>query len=151
MNKIINKLLSVTFPSANVEALMEVVESTSNPEVACEILCGLYIEPEMPKFVLSKRHTAGVLTFQKFDKWQDRVHYSYMRPETKSAYFADGTKKADITLENYDALKQAYKSGANQESISIETGVMETRADYMDSASWLEATSVGDPSQPPLI
>jgi len=143
MNKIINKLLSVTFPNVNVEALMEVVGSTPNPEVACEILCGLYVKPTLPKFVISRR-AEGVLQFISFDKWNSLITYSYQRPETKSAYFPKGTKKADVNMANFDELKT--NSSGDKEYFSIETGVIETRTSTLNLKDWMEATVVGDPN-----
>ena len=143
MNKIINKLLSVTFPNVNVEALMEVIVSTPNPEVACEILCGLYVEPLLPQFVISRRAN-GVLQFISFDKWNSSITYSYQRPETKSSYFPKGTKKEDINMSNFDELK--VNSSSNAEYFSIPTGVMETCTSTMSLKDWMEATVVGDPS-----
>lgn len=38
MNKIMQKLLEVTYPAINTESLLEIVGATPNPEIATEIL-----------------------------------------------------------------------------------------------------------------
>ena len=38
MNKIMQKLLELTYPTLNVEGLMEIVNATPNPEIATEML-----------------------------------------------------------------------------------------------------------------
>ena len=134
MNKIMQKLLEVTYPAINTESLLEIVGATPNPEIATEILCGLYVEPAIEhKMVVSERE--GVLTFMSFDKWNNRVNYSYLQKDTKTSYFPKGTKVSDVTMENYDSLKV---SSSHEEAVylNIPTGTVSKRTSYTSLEGW---------------
>ena len=128
------KLLEVTYPAINTESLLEIVGATPNPEIATEILCGLYVEPAIEhKMVVSERE--GVLTFMSFDKWNNRVNYSYLQKDTKSTYFPKGTKVSDVTMENFDRLKV---SSSHEEAVylNIPTGTVSKRTSYTSLEGW---------------
>lgn len=134
MNKIMQKLLEVTYPAINTESLLEIVGATPNPEIATEILCGLYVEPAIEhKMVVSERE--GVLTFMSFDKWNNRVNYSYLQKDTKSTYFPKGTKVSDVTMENFDSLKVS-SSSVDAVYLNIPTGTVSTRTSYTSLEGW---------------
>lgn len=142
MNKIIEKLLTVTFPNVNIASLLEIVSATPNPEIATEILCGLYEEPKLPIKVQETSGDKKVLTFQSFDKWQDKVKYTYIKEKTISGYFPKGTVKEDITLENFKEKQQDWKSGAEQINISLKTGETILDNSYCSSSTWLGYTNL---------
>ena len=128
------KLLEVTYPAINTESLLEIVGATPNPEIATEILCGLYVEPTIVhKMVMSERE--GILTFTSFDKWNNRVNYSYLQKDTKSTYFPKGTKVSDVTMENFDRLKV---SSSHEEAVylNIPTGTVSKRTSYTSLEGW---------------
>ena len=128
------KLLEVTYPAINTESLLEIVGATPNPEIATEILCGLYVEPAIEhKMVVSERE--GVLTFMSFDKWNNRVNYSYLQKDTKSTYFPKGTKVSDVTMENFDSLKVS-SSSVDAVYLNIPTGTVSKRTAYTSLEGW---------------
>ena len=134
MNKITQKLLEVTYPAINTESLLEIVGATPNPEIATEILCGLYVEPAIEhKMVVSERE--GVLTFMSFDKWNNRVNYSYLQKDTKTSYFPKGTKVSDVTMENFDSLKVS-SSSVDAVYLNIPTGTVSKRTSYTSLEGW---------------
>jgi len=134
MNKIMQKLLEVTYPAINTESLLEIVGATPNPEIATEILCGLYVEPTIVhKMVMSERE--GVLTFMSFDKWNNRVNYSYLQKDTKTSYFPKGTKVSDVTMENFDSLKVS-SSSVDAVYLNIPTGTVSKRTSYTSLEGW---------------
>lgn len=133
MNKIIEKLLTVTFPTVDINNLLEIVSATPNPEVATEILCGLYQEPEIANKLVNSKGSEGILTFKSYDKWQDRVNYSYKAPETKGAYFKAGLKKEDITMENFESMKS---SASDRVWLEIPTGNFVERTSYVSLDRW---------------
>jgi len=134
MNKIMQKLLEVTYPAINTESLLEIVGATPNPEIATEILCGLYVEPTIVhKMVMSERE--GVLTFMSFDKWNNHVNYSYLQKDTKSTYFPKGTKVSDVTMENFDSLKVS-SSSVDAVYLNIPTGTVSKRTSYTSLEGW---------------
>ena len=128
------KLLEVTYPAINTESLLEIVGATPNPEIATEILCGLYVEPAIEhKMVVSERE--GVLTFMSFDKWNNRVNYSYLQKDTKTSYFPKGTKVSDVTMENFDNLKVS-SSSVDAVYLNIPTGTVSKRTSYTSLEGW---------------
>lgn len=134
MNKIMQKLLEVTYPAINTESLLEIVGATPNPEIATEILCGLYVEPAIEhKMVVSERE--GVLTFMSFDKWNNHVNYSYLQKDTKTSYFPKGTKVSDVTMENFDSLKVS-SSSVDAVYLNIPTGTVSKRTSYTSLEGW---------------
>jgi len=134
MDKIIKALLEVKYPNLDSSVLLEIISVTPNQEIATEMLCGLYQEPEITKSSV-KSDSQGVLTFSSYDKWNDRVHYKYMKAEQKSAYFPRSVKKEDVTLENFDSLKCSYKEGETH-TLYVNTGKIEERQDYMTFSRW---------------
>ena len=132
MEKIIKKLLTVTFPSSDVSSLMEVIYATPNPQIATEIICGLYEE----QFVAQQSKKDNVVrTLVSYDKWRDRVDYSYVREKTKDGYFFKDVKDT-VTLENFDSLKQSWSSGKDLVSLSLPTGEFEERTSYCSLEDW---------------
>jgi len=133
MNKIIKALLEAKYPTIDTSVLLEVVSVTPNAEIATEMLCGLYEDPVIPNKMVNAKTREGVLTFIKYDKWTDKVHYSYKTPETKGAYFKSGLKKEDITMENFESMKS---SDSNRVWLEIPTGEIIEKTSYVSLDSW---------------
>ena len=133
MNNVEKKLIELTFPTVNVDSLMEIIVATPNATVATEILCGIYQEPV---FVKDKFSPSGVArTFVLYDKWNKQVQYMYLQEEVKYAYFPETVDKNTITAENYKSLECDYGiSGAYRHG--VKTGVMETRTDWCSVRDW---------------
>ena len=142
MNKIIEKLLTVTFPTVEINNLLEIVSATPNPELATEILCGLYEEPKLPINVQDNSAEKKELTFSSYDKWTDRVCYSYIKEKTINGYFPKGTIKEDITLDNFKEKQVDWRSGQDQINISIKTGESIVDSSYCSSSDWLRYTVI---------
>lgn len=136
MNKVTALLLSMKFPTLNTSDLMEVINATPNPVIATEIMCGIYEQPIFTEHQEKKDAEYGVLTFKSFNKWSQKVDYSYVRNITKSGYFPKGTNKSDVTIENFKSLEVPYSSG-NCEHLSIPTEETENRTSSMDLDNWM--------------
>jgi len=131
-NVVQKKLLSLMYPSMDVDLLMEVIEATPNPEIATQIMCGLYAEPVIVK---DKLYEGIARTLVSYNKWNDTVEYSYQRETTVSAYFPKEVDKKDITLDNYKELACHYDT-KDCYSYSIKTGKFETRTDNITLNRW---------------
>jgi hypothetical protein len=133
MNNLERKLIELTFPTVNVDNLMEIIVATPNATVATEILCGVYVEPEFVKHKLSPNGVAR--TFVSHDKWNGQISYIYLQEEVKYAYFPETVDKNTITVENYKSLECDYGiSGAYRHA--VKTGIMETRTDWCSVRDW---------------
>lgn len=135
MSKIIQALLEAKIPSVNITLLLDVISATPNPELATEILCGLYTEIEFPYSRVQSK-SDGVYIFKSYDKWQDCVTYSYIHKETKGGNFPKGTKISDVTMETFDKMK--VPSGSDTVYLYIPTGKETERQSSMSSISWNE-------------
>jgi hypothetical protein len=132
MNNLEKRLLELTFPTVNTEALMEIIVATPNPRVATEILCGVYTDPIVSKEKISRDDV--MRTFVMYDKWLDQINYSYLQEKTVYEYFPNSVDRDTITLDNYLALRTSY--GDNTYRHVINTGVMEKRGDWTSVADW---------------
>jgi len=132
MNNLEKRLLELTFPTVNTEALMEIIVATPNPRVATEILCGVYTDPIVSKEKISRDDV--MRTFVMYDKWLDQINYSYLQEKTVYEYFPNSVDRDTITLDNYLALRTSY--GDNTYRHAIKTGVMEKRGDWTSVADW---------------
>lgn len=139
MNKIIQQLLIKTFPDVDINSLMEIVNATAKPEVATEILCGIYTAPDTESSIRTHKDR-GTITIKEYDKWRDEVKYTYQEPVTKSAYFPKGTERDSITLENFDSLKVNYSSDAM--NIGIKTGEYKTAEYTCSLETWLQYKAI---------
>jgi hypothetical protein len=133
MNNLERKLIELTFPTVNVDSLMEIIVATPNATVATEILCGVYVEPEFVKHKLSPQGVAR--TFVLYDKWLEQINYSYLQEQTDYCYFPETVDKNTITRDNYKSLECDYGiSGAYR--YGVKTGVMEKRGDWCNIKDW---------------
>ena len=137
MNKVIKVALESKFPSEKgygIDRILEVIGATPNPTIATEILLGIYEEPLIPhKKVIHKND--GELTFISYDKWLDRVDYSYEIMETRNAYFPKSIDKSEVNLENFDMLRVSYKED-EVHNVSIPTGKVLKRTSYVSLETW---------------
>jgi hypothetical protein len=65
MTNIEKALLSTVHPTLEITLLEEIIDATPSSSVATEILCGIYLEPEMPTSVW-KRQRSDYLFPQEF-------------------------------------------------------------------------------------
>jgi len=148
MNKIIEKLLTVTFPTVEINSLLEIVSATPNPELATEILCGLYVAPVLPEKVKENSgETPKVMTLKSYDKWRDRVDYTYIREKTIDGYFPKGTDRSTITLENIKELRQDWRSGQDMMNIVLKTGETVLDNSYCSLSTWLNYSVVKEENE----
>jgi hypothetical protein len=134
MNKIIEVALTGKFGPEAVNNLMEVIGATANPEMATEILLGVYVKPEIPSTVVNAQGLEKTAT--NIDYWEMRVSYSYQEEVRKHIYVDKDCDTSVITLENYKEFEKDYNSGSIK-SHRIPTGEMVTRNDSCDFGDWL--------------
>lgn len=141
MNKIISKLLSVQFPTVDLKSLMEIINATPNPELATEILCGLYEKPELPyKVIGSSSYKNAVLTRVKYDKWSNKVKFSYTKEKMIGVKISKDTDTSLITLENYKEFEAGTKDW--DKWYYLPTGEYEFQEDHTYLETWLNYEAV---------
>ena len=134
--KLADKLIRTEFPNHNPNQIWEVINATSNPDVALETLLGLYEEPDFSNHLkVYEDHCENI--FISYDKWKDKVYYSYLEHKTRSGYFDKSTKVEDITVDNFAELSKDYNY-SNGVSHRIRTGETSTGKTYMTAGEWLK-------------
>lgn len=136
MDKIIKALLSEKFKGLDVDSLLEVINNTTNPQIATEIVCGLY---EAPVFFKNEKRVSkhnGTLTFLSYDKWSNRVEYKYTAEESKGVYVSKDTDPKLVTIENYKDYEISKGNSQDGSWIYVKTGKSVDRTDVMYLENW---------------
>lgn len=125
MEKIIRAALAAKYPNASVNALLEVVMGTPNPQIATEILLDVYQYP----VITTEPHencnpSEANKVFINYDKWTDRVHYSYNPTKSKYGWYKKGLPEN----ERYIACLDAYSS--NRTEYAEQLGLTEDEFEY---------------------
>lgn len=103
--------LGTIFPKEQVNTILEIVNATENPKVAIELLLGIYEQPYIANYV--EHPDKGALSFIQYDKFKDKVYYTYLR-KRKVGIYVD--KTADESLINADNYKE-YEKPYNRDSV----------------------------------
>jgi hypothetical protein len=140
--KIIQELLKLKFPTVDINNLMEIINATPNPELATEIMCGIYCEPNVGSHTRVQHKNKGVCTFKSYDKWTNSLVYLYEEEATKGAYFPKDTLKKDINMDNFESMK--VSSGSDSVWLVIPTGEFRTLSNSMSYQDWMELSYVPD-------
>jgi hypothetical protein len=133
MNKIIEVALTSKFGAESVTNLMEVVCATPNPEMATEILLGVYEKPEVPNIIFENNVKKTVVSV---DYWQNIVSYSFEEEVRKHMYVEDSLDTSVITLENWKKFDNAYGK-SNIKSFYLPTGEIKTKNSHTSIGDWL--------------
>lgn len=134
--KIIQELLKMKFPTVDINSLMEIISATPNPELATEIMCGIYCEPNIGSHNRVQHKNRGVCTFISYHKWTNTLVYSYQEEVTKGAYFPKNTEKKDINMDNFESMK--VSSGSDSVWLVIPTGEYRTQQSSTNFQDWME-------------
>ena len=125
--------LGTIFPKEQVNTILEIVNATENPETAMKVLLGIYEQPYIAKYV--EHPDKGMLTFKEYDKFKDRISYTYQR-QKKAGIYVD--KTADESLINADNYKE-YEKDYNRDAvkhISVTLDKWENVDDYCQYNIW---------------
>ena len=132
--KVMYYALESKFGTESVDKIMEVVGATPNPEMAVEILLGIYEQPKIPNAVVNAQGL--VKTAVHIDYWSHSVTYSYEEETRKHMYVDKDADTSLITLDNYQEYERDYGSD-NITSFYFATGKMTSRQSSCDFGDWL--------------
>ena len=133
MNKIIEVALTGKFGTEAVTSLLEVIVATPNPEMATEILLGVYVQPEIPNAVINVQGLEKTLV--SVDYWTNTVYYSYEEEVKKHIYVHKDTDTSLINLENYEMFRKNYADDVK--SFTLATGVFKEMKSQCSIQDWL--------------
>jgi hypothetical protein len=131
MNKIIEVALTGKFGAEAVSSLMEVIVATPNPEMATEILLGVYQEPIVPEMANANK------TLVSTNHWTRTVTYFMEVEVTKHIYIHKEADRSLINIDNYEEFVLPY-SHNDSVGYSLPTGEMKTVEKETDLTTWLE-------------
>jgi hypothetical protein len=134
MNKIIEVALKGRFGTDDLTNLMEVITATPNPEMATEILLGVYVRPEIPNVVVTDQGLEK--TVVSIDYWTNYVTYSYKEEVRKQFYIDKDTDTSLITLDNYKDYERSWDND-NIRSFYLPTGEIRQRQSSCSFSDWL--------------
>ena len=133
MNKIIEVALTSKFGAEAVPNLWDVITATPNPEMATEILLGVYEKPEIPNTIFENGTKKTVVSI---DYWQATITYSYEEEVKKHIYVDENLDTSILTLENYLEYEKQYED-ANRKSFRLPTGEIKTKQSHTSIGDWL--------------
>jgi hypothetical protein len=133
--KIIEELLKMKFPTVDTASLMEIIAATPNPEIATEIMCGIYVEPNVGSHKRVQNTNKLLCVFISYNKWINKIEYTYQEKRTRGGYFAKGTKVEDVTIDTFDSLQ--VKSSDDATYLYIPTGEFRTVNSTMSFEDWM--------------
>ena len=122
-----------------IDNVLEVIHATPNPNVATAILLGIYEVPDIPN--TSKYELNATLDW--YDKWDDKVNFSYDYQEKVSGYIPREIAKANtengISLTDFE--KHKLIAGASTDDatwVSIPNGNVKRKISNCSLKSWLK-------------
>ena len=142
-NSIITVALSSKFTAEQMEGVLEIIHATPNPEVAVEILLGIYEMPKLPlepvnlkSFDSTKRN----IVLKSYDKFHETVSYTYHTMKTTSGWIENGV---DVDPANIVCNKRWAEDAAA--SLKIDEKVFKDTYTYHTFDIELEKDSEGYP------
>lgn len=135
--KVMYYALASKFGTESVDKIMEVVGATPNPEMATEILLGIYEQPKLESMVVYNRAKGKeqIRTLTSVDFWRDEVQYMYNSERIKYIYIHKDTDRSLITPENYEDYVLAYADD-NAVGYHLPTGKIETNTSSCSISDW---------------
>jgi len=138
MTNIQKALLSTVYPDLDIVLLQDIIDATPDPEMATEVLCGIYLEPKIPEVVLDKTSFASPTecTFISFNKWTKEITYRHHLMDYMRGFFKNEVDKDVINHENFDELKSPDNAPGRTMSLKkwLTLEVIDTFAQALDEA-----------------
>lgn len=97
LSKLQKIALGTMFNANQMEALEQVLNATHNPEVAIELLLGVYEQPKINEIPAEFNINHQNIEFVSYDKFKDEVTYRYQYASTKYHWFAKEVKDFVVT------------------------------------------------------
>lgn len=100
----------------SLSTILELIGNTSNPAVATQLIEGSYNEPVIPSSIFHPEKDE-VCHFVSFDKWSNKVTFSYTRLKWYNEDRSDWTRSKSAKYFNREA------DGIDQTTTSLETWI----------------------------
>jgi hypothetical protein len=133
-SRVYRAALESKYQGSNVDNILQIIYSTSNPEIAMELLLNIYEHPVIEQNVINSSDSKK-LSFISYDMFNKRVRYSYETNKSVGIYVKKGTNTDEITHENYQDYKTSWNHGET-DHFSVVLPDMETIHDEMGLSTW---------------
>jgi hypothetical protein len=133
MVTIVEVALATKFDEKQIPKILEVIGATPNPEMATEILLGIYEQPVLKDTAVRNN---VVLYLTSADYWNSRVNYEYQDESKRSFYVHKDTDKSLITLDNYKEYMIDWNA-ENAVHMELLTGEIVTRRNDCHISDWI--------------
>ena len=139
MNNILRVALGTVFPKEQIDNVLEVINATPSPDVATAILLGIYVHPALQAdaVIINDKDC----TFVSYNKWDDKVNYSYLVNDTKHIYIAKDTDTSLITEDNYKDY-EIVKYSDHCKGFNVKLAAMRTVTSDCYLSTWNEKPRV---------
>jgi hypothetical protein len=121
--------LGTMFPENHISAIMEICEATQNSTLAMSILLGIYEDPKIMRMGLRKVNKDSedrFMVFESYDKWADRVRYSYEKNKTKEIRVCKNADTTLINIDNYLGFVVSYEDDHTWFNIELDEVILAT-------------------------
>jgi len=135
--------LGTKFANEHIGAIMEICGATQNPTLAMKVILGIYEEPKIMHMGLRKvnKDTEDrLMVFNSYDKWNDRVSYSYEKKKTKEIRVHKSTDTTLINTDNYEEFVVSYEDDYKWFNFELDEVIKATdECSLSQWNSWCEA------------
>lgn len=148
-NSIVTIALSSKFTAEQMEGVLEIVHATPNPEVAVEILLGIYEEPKLPVSPVNVKNfdsTKRNIVLSGYDKFNELVSYKYYTMKTVSGWVMNcNDAKPEKILSNKRYVEDAVRDINAGLTLKLDPTVFTDNHTYHTFDIELEKDSEGNP------
>lgn len=127
--------LGTIFPKEQANTILEIVNATENPEVGLKMLLGIYEQPYIAQYV--DHPEKKLLTFKEYDKFKDRVSYTYVRRKQTGIYVNKNADESLINADNYREYVETYNRDTVKH-ILVTLKEWEIVDDYCHYDTWIK-------------
>ena len=138
-NKLERIALQSKFNDEQIDALLEIANATENPKIAIEMLLGVYEQPYIANYV--EHPDKGALTFKQYDKFKDKVYYTYARKKQVGIYVDKTVDQSLINADNYKEYEKHYnRDGVIHILITLDEWESVNESCYYET--WIKYTEI---------
>jgi hypothetical protein len=130
MQNILTIALGTIFPKENIQSIMEVISATPNPDIATEILLGIYQEPAVCESVMIDGKQCFFISY---NKWDDQVKYYYITKESKHIYVKKDTDTSLINESNYEEFAVKYSESVIGHRVTLSNDIRIENHTYLST------------------
>ena len=146
MRKILKIALEAKLANISVDALLDVINATPNPEIAAEVLLGIYPPLKIAPFKLSIRNSNYHCRYLSYDKYTDRLVFTSQRHKKVDAMVSkniESPKEVDIIC-RYSEKSKFTEPKEGWKNVYIPISELEEYTDSCSLAVWEQGREISE-------